>query len=511
VAQEKRLQRSILVTGASGFIGRHFINAIKDDFIIYAIARRNQHEAKVPLLPNIQWIPADLGDRERVRWVGKELAEDGGVDYIFHFAGYYDFTNEDHPEYARTNVEGTRNLLEMARDLGVKRFVFSSSLTVTEFSKSGTRVSENSPLDAAIPYARSKQAAEELIREYSQFFPCTIVRLAAIFSDWCEYGPLYFLLRKWLGKSGLAQIIPGKGLTGLPYLHVRDLIKFFLRILEKEENLSDLDVLLASPDGCLTHNELFRAATLYAKGETGEPLHVPVPLLAPGVLTLQFIRWLRQKPSFERLWMLKYLDRQLEVDASRTMDLLDWQPTERYRLKRRILFLVENMKTSPNQWEERNIVMAHKKLVERPGVKIFEAMEELKDEIIAEHVLHLLAEENKNIFPHYQELDEETLKIRADCIYEMLEVAILNGDRKHALIYAGYLARERYKAGIGLDELGGALRHTASITEKKLLEQPALAGLAQKIHDEINITMQLVLDEIEDVYHHLKETQTGAG
>lgn len=506
MAKVKPLRKTILVTGASGFVGRHFINAIKDDFFIYAIARRSQHEANIPLLPNIQWIPADIGDPETMKRVGNQLAQNGGVDYVFHFAGYYDFTNEDNPEYQWTNVNGTHHLLENSRKLGIKRFIFASSLTVTEFSKNGSKVTEKSPLDAAIPYARSKQAAEKLIMEYSQYFPCAIVRLAAIFSDWCEYGPLYFLMRKWLQRGLQSHIIPGKGTTGLPYLHINDLTAFLLRIIEKNQQLADLEILLASPDGCLSHNELYSAATRYAFLRAVEPIHLPIWVLVPGIMALQFFGWLRRQSPFEQLWMLKYLDQQMIVDASHTRNILEWQPTDRYKLSRRILFLIENMKINPNQWEERNLVMANKAVVERPGVKIYEAMEYLKETVISEHLSFLLAPENAKLFPHYQQLDKETLKIRADCIYEMLEVAILNGDRKHVLCYAGYLARERQKEGIGLAELSSALQHTASTTEKTLMAEPALAGLAQRIHEEIGITMQLILDEIEEVYHHLSES-----
>ena len=93
----------------------------------------------------------------------------------------------------------------------------------------------------------------------------------------------------------------------------------------------------------------------------------------------------------------------------------------------------------------------------------------------------------------------------------MLEVAILNGDRKHVLIYVGYLAQERHKKGVGMVELSSALKHTASLTEETLQKDPALAGLTQRIHDEIGITMQLILDEIEEVYHNLQAGQNDQG
>ena len=153
----------ILVTGASGFVGSHFLRTIKDDYYIYAVGRRKQHASGVPVQENIEWLRGDLGDEATVQRITEHIALEGGVDYVFHFAGFYDFTNRDNPEYTRTNIDGTRFLLENCLNLGVQRFVFASSLTVTRFSKKDIKVTEKSPVDATIPYARSKQAAEEIL------------------------------------------------------------------------------------------------------------------------------------------------------------------------------------------------------------------------------------------------------------------------------------------------------------------------------------------------------------
>jgi nucleoside-diphosphate-sugar epimerase len=412
----------ILVTGASGFVGSHFLQTIKDDYYIYAVARRKQHSSGVPVQENIQWLRGDLGDSATVKRISEHIALEGGVDYVFHFAGFYDFTNKDNPEYTRTNVDGTRFLLENSEKLGVKRFIFSSSLAVSQFSKTSLKINEKSPLDATIPYARSKQEAEDLIRKYSSQFPCTIVRMAAIFSDWCEYGPLYILLKKWLAGNWQSRFIPGRGQTAIPYLHVNDLTNLWLKIIDNHSNLSSLDIIVASPDGCRSHNEIYQIATRYFSGQPTRPYHIPVWLAAIGITALHAVSLFKFQQPFERLWMLKYIDRRLDIDASESRRLVDWEPTARYLLKRRMLFLIENMKSNPNLWEQLNLAMAHKIVEKRPGLKIYEVMLSIKEAVIEDHIAYLMAPENSAIFPHYQEIDADSLKIRARFIYEMLEV-----------------------------------------------------------------------------------------
>jgi nucleoside-diphosphate-sugar epimerase len=495
----------ILVTGASGFVGRHFINTVKKSHIVYAIARRSQHDAGIPLHSNIHWYRCDITKKEKLALIIDDIAQQGGVVFIFHFAGYYDFTNSNSPEYQRTNVDGTRYLLEYAEKLKVQRFIFSSSLTVTDYSDPNLVLNEQSPLDATIPYALSKKAAEDLIASYSEKFPCTIVRLAAIFSDWCEYGPLYILLRNWLSDSWKATLIPGRGETALPYLHVHDLNSLFRRIMSEHKKLSNHDMVVASPDGCVSHKNLFTIAVRYFYVKHLELRSIPVWLAKVGVFCMEVMGRLTGNPPFERVWMLDYIDRRMTVDSSATRRLLSWEPTARYHITRRMLFLIENMKSNPNLWLERNLAMAHKKTEERPGLKIYEVMVEVKEQVIVEHVDHLIDPTNRESYPHYNSLDRETLRLRATLIYEMLEVVFLNGDRQHILCYAHYLARQRSMEGIDLIELTQALQHTAEHLKNVLLNHPVLTPYRQRIHDEIGLTIQLIMDEIEDVYEHIDE------
>ena len=53
----------LVVTGASGFVGRHLLDALKEDYRIVGLARRSQARSGAPVHPNITWHQADIGDR----------------------------------------------------------------------------------------------------------------------------------------------------------------------------------------------------------------------------------------------------------------------------------------------------------------------------------------------------------------------------------------------------------------------------------------------------------------
>lgn len=125
---------TLLVSGASGLVGRNFIDSAKHDFYIYAIARKNQRDAGVVEHENIRWLRCDIGERQSVENLFYRISQETTIDFFFHFAGYYNFTNGENPEYQRTNVDGTHYLLENAKQLQLKRFIFSSPLAITDYT-----------------------------------------------------------------------------------------------------------------------------------------------------------------------------------------------------------------------------------------------------------------------------------------------------------------------------------------------------------------------------------------
>ena len=76
----------VVVTGASGFVGRHLLDALKEDYRIVGLARRSQARSGAPVHPNITWHQADIGDRTAIEPIFDGIRRDGGADILIHLA-----------------------------------------------------------------------------------------------------------------------------------------------------------------------------------------------------------------------------------------------------------------------------------------------------------------------------------------------------------------------------------------------------------------------------------------
>lgn len=504
---KKDRKPSILVTGASGFIGKHLIDAVKDRYEIIAMARRSSTEAGVPFHPNIRWIQWNIANNFTFNEVMGYLIGRGGADYVVHLAGYYDYEYDDNPEYERTNIRGTKNVLELARQLDVKHFIFASSLAACNFPAQGKSINEESPPDANFTYADSKRVGEELCREYSSYFKCSVVRLAAVFSDWCEYGPLYQFIGTWLSGKWDARILGGRGDSAITYIHISDLVRFVERLIDLTSGLQDYSHYLASPDGATTHNELFQAVTRDHFGEAMKPLHVPRCLTYPGLVVKKILSRIQlSSPSFEKFWMLRYVDRQLNVDAHKTHQLLKIIPTPRYHILRRMIYLLDKMKSHPNEWKLKNEA-ATKRKTYRSGYVIYSYLIDHEDDLIRriEDELHALS--NKDKIGSYGKLDKKEFKIAISTLYNLLLGSIRSADRILMQKYIEGIALKRFNQKFELEEVVAALTIFRDIIMDYLSEVITMDNLKQEIYDCIGLTMQLAIDAMEDAYEELRIKQ----
>lgn len=164
-----------LVTGGAGFIGSH---------IAKELVRQGQ---QVTVLDNLSGGKLENLElvKDRITFIEGDICDFSallkaciGVDYVLHLAALISVAESmaKPQETAKVNVQGTVNVLEAAKQCGVKRVVFSSSAAVY-----GTRpelpYKEDTPIDCQSPYAWSKQVGAELCQLYTKVYGLEAIAL----------------------------------------------------------------------------------------------------------------------------------------------------------------------------------------------------------------------------------------------------------------------------------------------------------------------------------------------
>jgi nucleoside-diphosphate-sugar epimerase len=496
----------LVVTGASGFVGRNFLASAAGRYRLFCLARRSQREARIPAYEHLHWTQVDVARWDTLREGVANIKRQGGATYVLHLAGYYDFKMMEHAEYERTNVLGTRNVLKLAQQLGVSRFLFASSLAACSFPEAGRVIDEDSPPDAPFAYARSKRVGEDMVREYTEWFPASVLRFAAVYSDWCEYPPLYVFLRTWLSNIWNARILGGRGDSAVTYIHVQDLVRLIHIILERSPELPRYAIYNASPSHTTSHLDLFGAATRFFYGDGAAPMHMPRLMCEIGVRLRWWLGQLRGSPPFEAPWMTRYIDKQLRVDASRTYAALGWQPTPRLDVTRRLLVLTENMKSHGDVWHERNEA-ALRRIANRPNLTIADALEDEREALVARVVGYVMEPAQGERFRVYHAMEHDTLCWFVTLILEVLRTAVGTRDRQLLRRYAQVIAARRRQEGFTCVEVVDFLTTVGRIVTEALRARPELLGMDQQIHDHVTLGFQLAADGVEDVFEATESTR----
>lgn len=151
----------VLITGVNGFIGSHVAQRFqKDGHQVRGLVRKT---SDLSFLKGVD-VELHVGDITRRETLRKPLS---GVDIVVHNAG---FASDWGPyrEFYEINVEGTRNVAEIAAGQGVKRFIQISSAVLHGFGNP-EKMDETSPLaDSIFPYCRTKKIAEEWLFAYAK-------------------------------------------------------------------------------------------------------------------------------------------------------------------------------------------------------------------------------------------------------------------------------------------------------------------------------------------------------
>ena len=150
------------VTGATGFLGSHVARVLSEQGAELRLLVRSTSNLK-----NLQGLKAETatGDLRDSASLEKAMS---GCDTVFHVAADYRLWVRDPAEMYRSNVGGTRAILEAARKIGVRRVVYTSSVGTIGFTSDGKPADEDSPVSLADMighYKRSKFMAEQIALE----------------------------------------------------------------------------------------------------------------------------------------------------------------------------------------------------------------------------------------------------------------------------------------------------------------------------------------------------------
>ncbi|HEX3731239.1 MAG TPA: hopanoid-associated sugar epimerase [Opitutaceae bacterium] len=148
----------IFLTGATGFVGHHVARVLAERGADLRLLVRPTSD-----LSGLSGLPAEThaGDLSRPESLRAGLA---GCEAVVHVAADYRLWTRDPSELYRVNVEGTRGLLRLAREAGVRRVVYTSSVATMHFGTDGSVTDEDVPVslaDMVGDYKRSKFLAEQ--------------------------------------------------------------------------------------------------------------------------------------------------------------------------------------------------------------------------------------------------------------------------------------------------------------------------------------------------------------
>ena len=227
-------RREILVTGGAGFIGSHLVDSllaenvwrvtVVDDFNdFYSPTMKRDNVSAHIRNPSYRLVEADIRDREALKRVFNNMA----FSTIVHLAARAGVRPSlTKPQlYAETNITGTLNLLELAREHNVRQFVFGSSSSVYGINAK-VPFSEDDPIRQPIsPYAATKAAGELLCHTYAHLYGirCIALRFFTVYG--ARQRP-DLAIHKFARLIDEGKPIPvfGDGTTRRDYTYIDDII-----------------------------------------------------------------------------------------------------------------------------------------------------------------------------------------------------------------------------------------------------------------------------------------------
>ncbi|MCF7871140.1 MAG: NAD(P)-dependent oxidoreductase [Candidatus Omnitrophica bacterium] len=288
-------KKTILVTGATGFIGSHLIKRLMglEQYSIVAISRFPE-KAKNLKNEKIKLIKADITKKATLKKLTKLP-----INIIIHCAACVEAKKQK--KLNKVNVEGTENICKLAVELGVERFIYLSSVSVVSGNRRIPLV-ENLPYFATNAYGQSKLEAEKKVLVYRRKgLPAAILRPPMVYGE--DEPHALPVLVKYLKRRMIPLLEGGKHKLHLAY--VKNVVEAIIFALENKEMLKDS--FFVADEQVLTTREVFK--------KMAEGAGAKYPLSLPRFLTPFFCNF----PFLGRYFKFFLKDRVYSIEKIKSL------------------------------------------------------------------------------------------------------------------------------------------------------------------------------------------------
>lgn len=308
----------MFVTGATGFIGAHFVErALMEGHEVVGLYRSDGPKHRT----TIEHLRARGASLRRGDILNPESFANAlqGADCVCHFAAAFRESGADEAYFERMNVEGSANVAKAAAAAGIKRFVHCGTAGIYGQRVAGT-IDERTPIQPWNSYERSKLAADEQVRTIAGTagMEYVILRPTAV------YGPRDERLLK-LFRSVAKGRFPlfGRGDGRRHMIYVTDLADAFLRAC-KAPSAANQELIIAGPKAVPLREMLQTIAAAANRAAFGPSLPLK-PMLALAAVVEDTCKVLKIDPPIYRRRMDFYLN-DAAFDSRQAQTLLGWQP-----------------------------------------------------------------------------------------------------------------------------------------------------------------------------------------
>lgn len=298
-------RKKVLITGADGFIGSHLTEAlVRQGYNVRAFVLYNSFNswgwldhAPKDIRDNLDVFAGDIRDPHGVKEAMK------GCDAVLHLAALIGIPYSYHsPEtYVDTNIKGTLNVLQAARELGVRRVIHTSTSEVYGTARF-VPITEEHPLQGQSPYSATKIAADQLAYSFYASFGLPVV-IARPFNT---YGPRQSA--RAVIPTIITQIVNGKRQIKLgavlptrDFNYVQDTVAGFIAALNSDQGLGEV----------VNFGSSFEISVGDAARLIAEVMNTEIEIVTDEA------RLRPETSEVERLW----------ADNSKAKKLFNWQPT----------------------------------------------------------------------------------------------------------------------------------------------------------------------------------------